>query len=374
MRFAWIEHPHGLTSQFSLRSHSFDGKTRLLFRSRRAFERPNDSVIVDALCRKMNAIAIVFCILIVGSCATPAQAQESSTDAEATIKAVVSTIVKEHLTKPAIDDNFCRQWFDNYLDSIDPMRLYFLDSDVSEFQTRISQLPELVTTGNPEFCRSVSSRYQSRVESALVHVIQTLDDRFDFSINEQKRIFYDNWPKTIEERNERWRLQLKHDLLLEKSAGSDQVAAVQFLRSRYQSIRQQAKQMSDERAIGIFMDSFCRTVDPHSGYLIQNEFNSFMGGLLKEYSIGLYTDHRSGRTIIRGLGTEFRRESTADSIIGCELLAIRTRSGAIHNVREIYPSTIGQLIRFGLERDSLVTLELYDEARQRRFAVNWPRK
>ena len=55
-------------------------------------------------------------------------------------------------------------------------------------------------------------------------------------------------------------------------------------------------------------------------------------------------------------------------------MQIRTDSGVVHNVREIDFFKTGNLIRYGLEAESSLTLELYDELRQRRFSVNWLRK
>ena len=290
------------------------------------------------------------------------------------IKAVVSEVQKQHLRQPKIDESICLRWIDGYLDSFDPRHLYFLDSDIIEFRTFVEKLPELASSGKPDLYRLVTERYQERAESALTRAIDRLNGSFDFSTDEEIPLRRKTWPISIDDRDERWRLQLKYELLIEKSNDSTIDNAKSFLRSRYESIRKQAGEITDEQAVGFYLDSFCRTIDPDSGYFTKTEFNLFDGGPLREYSIGLHAVNSNGRSIIQRFGPGFRRESEASSILGCELLAIRDQSGVEHHVPEIHWSTLSRLIMFGMHADDGVTLELYDEVRLRRFSVKWPRK
>jgi len=313
-------------------------------------------------------------ILVASAFTAPAIAQHTSTNTETIIKTTVSVVDKYHLHKPTIDEQFCGRWLTNYMETLDPAKRYFLAEDISEFQTYVTKLPKFASTGNSEFLTLVSERYQLRVQSALEYALKRIEGEFDFSIDEQIPLHYDNWATANDDRIERWRLQLKYELLVEHSHSSETNDAIEFLKSRYESIRDQTDGISEQRAIGLYLDSFCRTVDPRSGYLTPKEFSSFSGGMLKEYSIGLYTTSTNGRAIIQGVAPEFRREPAASKILGCELLAIRSQNGDIYNFREIFPSTSHHLVSVGLQQDASVKLELYDEVRKHRFAVNWPRK
>jgi len=169
-------------------------------------------------------------------------------------------------------------------------------------------------------------------------------------------------------------LQLKYNLLVERSHTSKRSAQIEFLKSRYESIRKQAELQADQWALKVYLDSFCRTADPHSGYFSPKEFLSFRGGMLTRYTLGLVFSAANGRLKIEHVTADFGREPNASKILGCELLAIRSQKGVLYNCRETTPQTIFQLITFGLKRDELVTLELYDEMKLQRFAVKWPRR
>ena len=199
----------------------------------------------------------------------------------------------------------------------------------------------------------------NRVLNLLNHAVGLLSDadELDDSIEQEIPRRRDTWPNTDDERNERWRLQLKYDLLVETSGGSSLANAIEFLESRYESIRTQSDELTGEQAVAIYLDSFCRAVDPHSGYFSQSDIDSYAGGPLKEYSIGLRITNKNGRAIIEGIGPQFENEPAAPMILGCELIAIRDLSGALHNVREIFPSTISRLVRLGLRDDMWVTSE-----------------
>ena len=323
---------------------------------------------------KMSTLKITSALLVVCSCGNALVAQESkdvsTITTHLTIRIVEALINQTHIDKPKIDDEFCGRWFDKYIESLDPMHLYFFESDISEFRATSAQLPRIMKEGDPEFCNLVTSRYKRRVETALSHVEQRIDKDFNFSIDEEKPLFYDNWPQSVDDRKERWRMQLKHDLLVEESTGIERTDASAFVKARYASIRDQARKMHPERAIEIFLDSFCLTADPHCHYINPRLHNSFFGSMLERpYSTGLGFKVRKGRAIIQTALPGFQTDQPQPSILGCELLAIRTQAGVIHNVREIDLSAIFKLIGHGLDKDSSITLELYDEVRQRRFSV-----
>ena len=321
----------------------------------------------------LKTIAIAIALLI-GCCENPVFSQPSDKNYAITTRLAAVMMSKFHVKKPEIDAAFCSKWLDKYMDTLDPMHLYFLDSDISEFRTLSAQLPVMVKRGNPEFCKLVTARYQQRVEAALARANQRVEQGFDFSIDEEIQLHHTDWPKSIDDRNERWRMQLKHDLLLEKSAEFVDASEVEFVKTRYESIRKQAKAMSFERATKLYLDSFCLTVDPHSGYITPTEYKSFTHSIIASYSIGVWMNFQKGRAIIRRYQPSYQAAPAKYSIVGCELLAIRTDSGVVHNVREIDFFKTGNLIRYGLEAESSLTLELYDELRQRRFSVNWLRK
>lgn len=320
---------------------------------------------------KLVQTPIVLFVLIWSSIAV---AQQQSDSFETEMKTLVNAFGDGHFLAPSIDAKFCKRWLGNYLDTLDPSKRYFLSTDIAEFESYLDKLPELAANGNQDFYQLVRKRYQTRAISSLNQAVQRLDQTFDYAIDESIPVNYARWPETEEDRTERWRLQLKYDLLIERTRWPENSDRIEFIKHRYESILKQVEGMSEPKARGMYFDSFCRTVDPRSGYLTSSEFSSYFRGLLKEYSLGLKLRMTNGRTIIVDVTPSFDGEPAAEKISGCELLGIRSANGTVYHVREIHLHTISRLIRTGMGKDEKVTLELYNEFTMDRFTVDWPRK
>lgn len=301
-------------------------------------------------------------------------AQSENVDSELEIRSLTWAIALAHLKIPQVDEEFCQRWLNKYLDTIDPAKLYFLSEDVAEFETYLNKMPEYAVTGNRELFDLVRNRHRTRVKSALDHALWRLDQEFDFTMDESIPLRHNRWADTKVDRIERWRLQLKHDLLLERMRTPERSEQIGFLKSRYESILKQSEHLREQEAIRPYLDSFCRTHDAHSGYITNREFRSYFGGKRREYTTGLRLKMENGRTKIMGAIPRFGTERSLARIRECELLAIRSMDGKVCHVREIYSSTFLHLIAYGLGDDDAVTLELYNERTQERFAVVWPRK
>ena len=286
-------------------------------------------------------------------------------------------VTRDSLQKPAIDQTFCKKWLAKYLATLDPAKLYFLRDDIAEFETYLERLPKIAKTGDDDFYKLVTKRYQQRAESALANAIKRLDQSFDFSIDEEFSLRNDQWTKTKEDRIERWRLQLKYDLLVERShitSGSSD--GIEFLRSRCESIRKQVNDLTEEKALGLYLNSFCKTVGPHTTYLTPKLFMSFSGSFAGTagHTLGIVLDQTEGKTMIVSVSSKFHGAQRAAKLIGCELVAVRSQTGDVYHCREIDLSTTCNFIGFGLNQESEVTVELFDEINRHRFAVSMRRR
>ena len=316
--------------------------------------------------QKLTFIILLFCV-------APIFGQERAPGKQMIAKTTVAVVSKHHLEKPNVDGELCEKWLGIYLNTFDPGKRYFLAGDIVEFRKYLKHLPKFAPAGNLELCTLVTERYQLRAASALKFAIERLDGDFDYSIEEEIPLSYLEWPTDEVDRNERWRLHLKFNLLVERSRPESE-GHVEFLKSRYESILSQSEAISEHRAVGLYLNSFCRAIDPHSAYITPTEYLGFFGGMIKEYSIGLAIATNEGRSTIVRVAPEFSDLPFASQLVGCELLALRSEDGVAHHFREIYPVLSHRLIRTGLKNDTSVTLELYDEVRCRRFSIKWPRR
>jgi subfamily B ATP-binding cassette protein MsbA len=65
--------------------------------------------------------------------------------------AVRRQLENEHFLRKPIDDEIARRWFSSFLEALDPMKVYFLQSDVDAFMQKRESLDDLVKKGDVTF-------------------------------------------------------------------------------------------------------------------------------------------------------------------------------------------------------------------------------
>ena len=83
----------------------------------------------------------------------------------------------------------------------------------------------------------------------MKHALDRIDRPFDFTLNENIQFQYAESPKTDKDRIERWRLQLKYALIIERSQGNRHKDQIEFLKSRYESIRKQVQDQTQQQKV-----------------------------------------------------------------------------------------------------------------------------
>jgi carboxyl-terminal processing protease len=184
-------------------------------------------------------------------------------------KLVCQMIEKEHLSHVQIDDAVSSRLVDGYIKDLDPQKLYFLQSDIAEFDQARTQLDDAVKQGNLEWAFSVFKRYIQRLDDRMTVAKKLIDAPHDFTVKES--MVYDakelKWAVDENELNDRWRKRIKYDLLLFRLEKTADAEAKDKLRKRYRNIELTMHQMEDRDIIEIFLTSLAETFDPHSSYM-----------------------------------------------------------------------------------------------------------
>ena len=84
---------------------------------------------------------------------------------------VVSSLLRrEHLSKHPLDDEMSRRGLDNFLKTLDPMKVYFTQADVDEFMAQRENLDDMVKRGDISFGYTIFNRFLKRIDERLVLV------------------------------------------------------------------------------------------------------------------------------------------------------------------------------------------------------------
>ncbi len=219
-----------------------------------------------------------------------------------TVSRLVAIMMKnDHLTKHPLDDEISRRGMDLFIKFIDGRKLYFYQSDIDEFQKRRNDLDDMVAAGDVSFAYTVFNRLLKRVDERLVTINQLLEGEINFEADETLVLDADkmSFAASAEESRERWRKQIKYDMLVLKADKENKEDIRQRLRRRYQSIAKTMHQTDSNELLEIFLMSITSSFDPHSVYMSpvsSKDFEILIG--LQLEGIGAKLRPADGYTVI----------------------------------------------------------------------------
>ena len=132
---------------------------------------------------------------------------------------------RSHYTRHKFDDEISGRFFDRYLEVLDPQRVYFLQSDLEEFEPLRSQLDDLVM----QYKKSASAyeifnRFLLRFDQSYAQAMEMLQTN-DFQFNGDDKFVLDRKaaarPRDLEAARNLWRDRLRSEYLAEKLSAGD---------------------------------------------------------------------------------------------------------------------------------------------------------
>lgn len=233
--------------------------------------------------------------------APPASVKPGTNDRYIAV-AVRRQLENEHFLRKPIDDEIARRWFSSFLEALDPMKVYFLQSDVDAFMQKRESLDDLVKKGDVTFAYDVLARFLQRVDQRLPLVERLIQGAQDFSKDETIVIDRDEtkWAKNEAEAEDLWRRRIKYDLLVQKMEKTSPEEAKDKLLRRYRSLAKRWHQMTADELLETYLSSLTSSFDPHTSYMSP--------GTLENFEIGM-------RLQLDGIGAQLKGEDGYTTIV-----------------------------------------------------------
>ncbi len=194
------------------------------------------------------------------------------------VSQLVTTILqRNHYQKKPINDEMSSEMFDRFFEKLDYNRLYFLASDLAEFEPYRNEFDEVVRSGQVSIAYDIFNRYEQRASERLEFVFATLESPFDFSTDEMLALDREDapWAKTTGELDDLWRKRLKNQALSLKLAGKEPDGIAKTLTNRYKRLEKNISQSQSEDVFQILMNSFAESFDPHTNYFSPKDYDDF---------------------------------------------------------------------------------------------------
>ncbi|MCH6559896.1 carboxy terminal-processing peptidase, partial [candidate division KSB1 bacterium] len=181
---------------------------------------------------------------------------------------IAKLLRKYHYNHQKIDDALSSETLDLYIESLDRSRLYFLASDISEFEKFRYTLDDIIFSGDLEPVFQIFNTWKTRAEHRIEFATNRLDKEFDFTIDENFTLDRSEaeWAITSSELDELWRKKLKNEALGLRLADQESSKIKKKLKKRYATRLKNINQYNSEDVFQLFINSLSETFDPHTSY------------------------------------------------------------------------------------------------------------
>lgn len=208
----------------------------------------------------------------------PAASARSTPDPSQVAAAVARWLEKGHYSREKLSDELSQRFLETYLTNLDYNRLYFLQSDVDEFQEKYgTTLDDALLGGDLAPARDIFQRFRQRVEERVASNKKLVERGFKFQSNRTAPISRQKapWPKDQTEADRLWANIVEGDLLKEELNEFKLRPPKEAVLRRYDQVLRNVREMEDEDVVKVFLSSLAQSYDPHSDYLSPADMENF---------------------------------------------------------------------------------------------------
>lgn len=184
--------------------------------------------------------------------------------------------------------------FDDYLKKIDPLKMYFMQSDIERFSIHRYQLGKQLLSGNTQFAFTAFNLMISRMKEYQSFAKQYLQSKPSLETQEEFLLDYDKAPWSLNEKelHENWRKKLLHEMILlkitdkaadeaekkdlkaKKTASKNTTAKKEKRKTPEERILKRIEQtlrfyrdMDAPEILELYLSTVTQSYDPHSSYM-----------------------------------------------------------------------------------------------------------
>ena len=177
---------------------------------------------------------------------------------------------------------------------LDPMKLYFLQSDVDGFKTRQDELDDQLRKGDVSFGYYVFNTFLKRVDERVKLVDELLKLDHDFTVDEDMTTDPEvaQYAHTEAEARDLWCKRIKYDLLVLKAgkikksseAKNDDTTPKEEkapedprekLSKRYHNFARRMHQFDNDELLEMYLTALTTSFDPHTSYMSKHTLENF---------------------------------------------------------------------------------------------------
>lgn len=161
---------------------------------------------------KMNFKVLLLAVFVaIASCSFTTKKFENPEKDKLLIDLITYVLEKGHYSPKDINDTFSKHIYRNFIAGVDPLKRYFLMSDIEEFKRYETSIDDQIKIKDVTFFNLVYSRLSQRIAEIEKMYPTILEQSFDYKMDEELNVDYDKitYVKDKKALKNRWRKQLK---------------------------------------------------------------------------------------------------------------------------------------------------------------------
>jgi carboxyl-terminal processing protease len=214
-------------------------------------------------------VTLVLSILSLSSLAAVEPIEKESKQT-ALYREILDRLATRHYHGQKINDELSERYLASYIDMLDPLKSFLLQSDINEFSKWQTKLDDLARRGDVKPGFFMFNRLRSQAITQLEENIELLesDHKFDFTADES--IVLDgeerDWHQTPAERSNYWRMRIKDSMIRLLLNDKEPLKARELLIKRFTNQKKQMEQRDTQDVFQLYVNALASLYDPHTSY------------------------------------------------------------------------------------------------------------
>ena len=252
------------------------------------------NTIINFMKRNYKIILVVVCISVTLFAFKMNGSKDNDPEKDKLLLELLTFVIeKQHYNPAAIDDNFSKGIYKDYIEALDPSKRFFLQSDINEFSKYEYQLDDQLINKDLTFFNLTYARLVQRMNESTKIYKSILSKPFDYTTDETINIDYEKapYPKDAAELNDKWRKQIKLSTLSslvdkqkieqdkKKNDPSYKVKSYDVLEKETRDISGKSldeyfgfiKDLNRNDWFSVYINSITARFDPHTNYFAPEE-------------------------------------------------------------------------------------------------------
>lgn len=233
-------------------------------------------------------------------------------------------LTRNHYKKTQLDDSLSSEILDQYIESLDPNRIFFLQSDIERFEAYRHTLDNAFAEQDLRPAFEIFNVYTNRVEQRVDRALALLPTEFNFEVDESLELDRSEapWAQSEQQLDDIWRRRVKNDVLRLRLTDKADEKTVETLTNRYEGLQRRVSQLDSEDVFQYYMNAFAYSIEPHTGYMAPRISENFQIQMrLSLEGIGAVLERENEYTTVRrvvpgGPAARDGRLKEGDRIVG----------------------------------------------------------